>query len=219
MVRTARLRRHDTHPPRPDPPVRAWTEQLQRIAFALGAVAFVLACLLGVAESFRSDRRLPAANVLADGPAEHIETLLRNRQFAQAIRDLAQYESMSNDRLPHERMRDVLSQLDPEARREVADILREYPRYRQGHFLLAYAFLLADEYEGAQREFEEVLRTQPKHAEAHNGLGLALAYQGHGEESAAEFWQALRLRPDLEEPRYNLRHIEPLLERSPSRTP
>ena len=185
------------------------------MTFALGAGAFVMVCLLGLVQSLRSDHRLPAANVLVDGPAEHIETLLRNKRYDEAIGALAQYHYMSNDRLPHERVGTVLSGLDADARRGVAEALRAYPRYVQGHYQLGFAFLEADDYPGAQSEFEAVLRAQPDNAEAHNGLGLALAYQSRGEEAAAQFWNALRLRPDFEEPRINLGAIEPLLDRKP----
>jgi Flp pilus assembly protein TadD len=215
VVRTARLQRHVTRQSLPDSSTLAKgsTGQLHRIVFAVGAVAFVSACLLGIAQSLRSDQRLPAANVLVDGPAEHIETLLRNKQYDEAMRQLAQYETMSNDRLPHERVAVVLSQLDPEARRGAAEALRAHPGYTQGHYQLGLAFLEADEYASAQSEFEEVLRAQPRHAEAHNALGMALAYQGDGEGAAAQFWQALRLKPDFQEPQVNLGKIEPLLNR------
>lgn len=186
--------------------------------FLLGTSAFVLTCLLGVAQSLRSDRRLPAANVLVDGPAEHVETLLRSKQYDQAIRALAEYENMSNDRLPHERVGQVLGTLDPADARELAEALRKYPHYTRGRYQLGLALLQAEDYPGAETEFEAVLEKDSSNAEAHNGLGLALTYQGRGEEAAAQFWQALRLNPNMDEPRLNLTAIEPLLNRQPSRT-
>lgn len=194
-------------------------QTVYRTAFALGAGAFVVTCLLGLVQSVRSDHRLPAANVLVDGPAEHIETLLRNRQYDEAIGALAQYQYMSNDRLPHERLATVLLGLDADAKRGVAESLRSHPDYVRGHYALGLAFLEAEDMLSAQSEFEAVLRADPADAEAHNGLGLALAYQGRGEEAAAEFWNALRLRPDYADPRINLGAIEPLLNRKPEAAP
>jgi Flp pilus assembly protein TadD len=192
------------------------SNSVSRIVFGLGTGAFVVTCLLGVVQSFRSDRRLPAANVLVDGPAEHVEMLLRDKKYDQAIRALAEYENMSNDRLPHERVGQVLGTLDAADARQVAEALRKYPRYTRGRYQLGLALLQAEDYPGAQTEFEAVLEKDPSDAAAHNGLGLALAYQARGEEAAAHFWNALRLRPDFAEPRINLGAIEPLLNRKPA---
>lgn len=145
--------------------------------------------------------------------------LLRSKQYDQAVRELAQYESMSNDRLPHERLGQVLFTLDAADARQVAEALRKYPNYARGHYQLGLALLQAEDYPGAQTEFEAVLEKDPSDAEAHNALGLALSYQGRGEEAAAQFWQALRLRPDFAEPRINLTAIEPLLNRPQPRLP
>jgi hypothetical protein len=112
-VRTARLPRRVTPPPLPDAPASAdgRSNPVSRIVFMLGAGAFILTCLLGVTQSLRSDRRLPAANVLVDGPAEHVETLLRGKQYDQAI-PLRGCEYVG-DRLPHERVGQVLGTLVP----------------------------------------------------------------------------------------------------------
>ena len=162
---------------------------------------------------------MPAANLLVDGPARHIERLLRSESYTEAVRQLRMYGPVSNDRLPHERLAVVLSQLGPEARRGVAQALRDQPGYANGHYQLGLAFLSAEEYEQATSELEEALRIRSSWPEPHNALGVALAYQGRGEDAAAHFWQALALRPDYAEARENLEKIEPLLAGTPSPAP
>jgi Flp pilus assembly protein TadD len=191
---------------------------LHRAVLATGVAALLLAFLAGAVQSLRSERRVPAANLLLDGPAEHVENLLRSERYDDAVRQLRLYEELSNDRLPHERLATALSGLGPDARRRMAQALRDHPGYARGHYQLGLAFLGADEYEAARGELEAALRVRPDDPEAHNALGVVLAYQGRLEDAAAHFGAALSLRPDYAEARLNLARIESVMNSAPAGT-
>jgi tetratricopeptide (TPR) repeat protein len=220
-MRTAGSQRQPSPPDaqRPAAEAAAAGARLQRVAFVTAAAALLLAIVAGAVHSVLSRHRVPSANLLVDGPADHIEDLLKRKEYDAAVRQLVAYEPLSNDRLPHERMAEVLLQLGPEARQAVAQALRNHPGYARGHFQLGLAFLGADEYDSAAAQLNEALRLSPTFPEAHNALGIVLAYQGQGEEAAAHFWQALAQMPGYPEARENLERIAPLFDRAPPPEP
>jgi tetratricopeptide (TPR) repeat protein len=186
------------------------TRRAHRAAFVTGAAAFSLAVLVGASHSLRSEHRLPAPDLLVDGPARHVERLLERGNHDGAVRQLIAYQRLSNDRLPHERLTPVLARLGPDARAAFAAALRATPGYAAGHRQLGLAFSSAREYESAATQLQEALRLRPDDAEAHNALGMVLGNLGRVEDAAGHFIRAITLMPDWAQPRANLERLEQL---------
>lgn len=163
------------------------------LALATGLLAVAFA--LGVYQSFRSDHRLPAANLLVYGPAEHVETLLTGGDYAGAVRQLRQYARTSNDRLPHERFGDVFRRLGPEARAGVEAALAAEPDYAEGHTQLAGVYFSENDLPHAAAHLAELVRLRPRDAQAHNLFGVVLAQQGKLVEAAEQFRDAVGIDP------------------------
>jgi tetratricopeptide (TPR) repeat protein len=191
---------------------------LQRIVFVAGTAAFVLAFLVGAVAAYRSERRLPAPDLLVEGPALHVQRLLAAKDWDAAVRQLRAYEYVSNDRLPHEQLGELLLRLGPEARAGFAEALRAGgPGYAQGHYQLGVALEGADEHDRAAAELEEAVRLRPDLAEAQNALGVALINAGQVEKGAAHFREAASqgYAPALE----NLQRLQAMLEEADPSSP
>jgi tetratricopeptide (TPR) repeat protein len=194
------------------------TRPAERIVFVAGTAAFVLAFLVGAVAAYRSEERLPAPDLLLQGPALHIGRLLAAKDYARAVRHLRAYEHLSNDRLPHEQLGQLLVSLGPEARDGFAQALRaDGAGYVEGHYQLGVALEAADEHERAAAELAEAVRLRPDFPEAQNALGVALINAGQVEKAAAHFQEAAAqgYAPALE----NLQKLQAMLEESEAGSP
>jgi tetratricopeptide (TPR) repeat protein len=165
-----------------------------RALFVAACAVLSIAFVVGAVASFRSEQRLPAADLLVDGPAAHVRNLLAARDYAGVVRQLREYEHVSNDRLPHEQIAEALLGLGPEARAGFAAALRAGgPGYAQGHYQLGVAYESAEEHAPAAAEFREAVRLDPRFAEAKNALAVALVNDGKVEEAMTYFREAATL--------------------------
>jgi tetratricopeptide (TPR) repeat protein len=178
-----------------------------RPALALATGLLAVAFVLGAYQSLRSDHRLPAANLLVYGPAEHVETLLTGGDYEGAIRQLRQYARTSSDRLPHERLGDVFRRLGPEARAGVEAALAAEPDYAEGHYQLAAVYGSENDLPHTAEHLAQFVRLRPRDAQAHNTLGVILAQQGRLVEAAEQFRDAVAIEPTYEDAIENLQTL------------
>lgn len=94
----------------------------------------------------------------------------------------------------------------PEAKRELAEIIKAAPSCAEAHLLLGniLQFEDASDLEPAIAEYRKVVDLAPEWAEGHHALGSALQQRGLVDEGIPEFRRAMRLAPEDPRPRISL---------------
>ena len=183
------------------------TGQKGRLLYAIGVGIFGVALVAGVIQSLRSDGRMPAVDLLANGSSAHINLLLARKDYKGAIEQLElQARIVPYDADNREHLGKLLgSQGRPEeARVHFQELVRLRPGDAGAHFLLGSTYIDMNQPALAGRCFAEAIRLNPQLAKAYNGLGVASAQLGELTEAEKCFAKAVELAPNSVEAQINL---------------
>jgi tetratricopeptide (TPR) repeat protein len=147
-----------------------------RLLYAIGVGLFSLALAAGIVESLRVSGRLPAIDLLENGPKAYINILVARKDYDAAIEQLEMQVRMVPDDAETQEMLGnlLLRQGHPEeARTHFQQLVRLRPGYAQGFIGLGLASALLGELTEAEKCFAQAVELAPDSVQARNYLNQA----------------------------------------------